>query len=301
MVLLFGYNAFDQILDKERYDHFRCLAFSSHLIESAKIDLSTHRYLQDLLEEFNIKFELLYRKEQAKSVIHALSHFANCIKNYEPAFRYSTFEFESTVASLTRLIHNENAPTIEFLRNLDLLKQTWLIMSDSSLRPDLKAFDQNINVHLDSLAPIVKKFVVESTNRRSYNLFKTMIYGRQRFSSDHVNIFRRTHDGCLLYKKNNLPIIGFLETVISFTNDDEPLLVIRPVNLISTADSMSINDRIYRCTNVLYGTHRGTTVEATNLQCIIQKLAFRPGTDVKFPPANNTMFFFQYPNRSGST
>ncbi|CAF3707673.1 unnamed protein product [Rotaria socialis] len=198
-------------------------------------------------------------------------------------------------------------------------------MSDSSLRSDPKIFDQNINVSmryaipsrisygnksiirlhkkvkLDSLAPIVKKFVVDSTNQRSYNLFKTIFFERQRFASDHTNMFRRTHDGCLMYKKNNLPAIGFLETIISFTNDDEPVLVIRPVNLISTADSMLINDRIYKCSNVLYGTHHGTIVEATNLNCIIQKLAFRPGTDVKFPSAHNSMFIFQYPNRSGST
>ena len=53
-------SAFDQVLDKERYDHFRCLAFASHLIESAQTDLSTYRDVHDLLEEFNRKFESFY-------------------------------------------------------------------------------------------------------------------------------------------------------------------------------------------------------------------------------------------------
>jgi len=79
MVLLFGYkwvmsswtidyatifyfihSAFAQVLDQEKYDHFRCLAFASHLIEAATIDLSTYHDIRDLLEEFNAKFESLY-------------------------------------------------------------------------------------------------------------------------------------------------------------------------------------------------------------------------------------------------
>jgi len=34
---------------------------------------------------------------------------------------------------------------------------------------------------------------------------------------------------------------------------------------------------------------------------IIQKLAFRRGIDIRFPPIHDSMFFFQYPNRSEST
>ncbi|CAF0842181.1 unnamed protein product [Rotaria sordida] len=242
--------AFDQVLDEQRYDHFRCLAFAAHLIESSKIDLATHQDVRSLLEEFNRKFESLYTKQHAKPVIHALNHFADNIKNYGPAFRYSTFEFEATVGSL---------------------------------------------------APDVKKFVTKYTGGRSYNLFKTIFVEQQRFTSDPIDIFRRTHDGCLMYNRKNIPAIGFLEIIISFDNGNEPVLVIRPVNLLATADTISINNRIYKCTNVLYGTYHETALEVTNLDCIIQKLAFRRGINVKFPPVPNSMFFFQYPNRSGST
>ncbi|KAF9756179.1 hypothetical protein NGRA_3287 [Nosema granulosis] len=156
-------------------------------------------------------------------------------------------------------------------------------------------------VHINSLDGHVKYFVIKCTDRRPHQLFKTIFVDQQRFTYDRIDIFRKTHDGCLMYKRNNVPAIGFLETIISFDKDQEPVLVIRPVNLISTADSMSINGQIYRCTNVLYGTYHGTSLEIANLESIIQKLAFRPGHDVKFLPVPNSMFFFQYPNRSGST
>ncbi|CAF1117040.1 unnamed protein product [Adineta steineri] len=327
MVLLFGYNAFDHVLDQERYNHFKCLAFASHLIEAAKIDQSTYRDVHDLLEEFNTKFESLYTKKQAKPVIHALNHFAECMNNYGPAFRYSTFEFESTVATLTRLVHNGNTPTIELLRNLDLLRQTWLSLFDlsSSSSSELRIFDQQITsnvrqsipvnllsseqnpirlhkiILLSSLPHDINHFVIKYCGQRPYQLFKTVFFKQKRLSSDHSGIFGKTHDGCLMYKRNNVLAIGFLQIIISFYNCDQPVLVIRPVTLISTSDSLSINGRTFKCTNVLYGTCDGTVLEASDLGCIIQKLAFRPGTDIKFPPARNSMFFFQYPNLTGST
>ena len=88
-----------------------------------------------------------------------------------------------------------------------------------------------------------------------------------------------------------MPTISFLEAITSFNNYTEPTLVILPVSLISTGDSLSINGLIVRCTNVLYGTCSGTILEATNLECIIQKLAFRPGNDIKFPPVRNSIYF----------
>jgi len=104
-----------------------------------------------------------------------------------------------------------------------------------------------------------------------------------------------------MYWTNNSIAIGFAEAVIYFNNSNESLLIIRPVNLLSTADSISINNRIFKCTNVLYGTCHGTMLEVITLKSIIQKLAFRRGIDIRFPPIHDSMFFFQYPNRSEST
>ncbi len=205
------------------------------------------------------------------------------------------------------------------------MQQTWIATSDPSFPFEMKIFDQQINasmrrtipsrlshtnqqmirfykkVQFNSLDSDVRKCVIKYTNNRSYNLFKTVFFEQQRFASDRTDVYRKTNDGCLMYNLNNSPAIGFLQTIISFNNDDEPILIIRPVNLLSTADSMIINQRIYRCTNVLYGTTYGTTLEVINLESIIQKLAFRPGSDIKSPPVKDSMFFFQYPNLSGST
>lgn len=56
----FNFSAFDQVLEKDRYDHFRCLAFAAHLIESTKVDQNTYSDVKYLLEEFYINFELFY-------------------------------------------------------------------------------------------------------------------------------------------------------------------------------------------------------------------------------------------------
>ena len=95
-----------------------------------------------------------------------------------------------------------------------------------------------------------------------------------------------------MYMKNDVPGIGFLETIVSLKTNNESALIIRPVNLISTGDTLSIEGQVYRCTNLLDGSYGGTTLEVINLNSIVQKLVFRPGTDIKSPPCQNSMFFF---------
>ena len=55
---------------------------------------------------------------------------------------------------------------------------------------------------------------------------------------------------------------------------------------------MQLNNRTFRCTNVLYGTCCGTILEIIDPKSIIQKLAFRRGVSVNFPPTPNSIFFF---------
>jgi hypothetical protein len=136
------------------------------------------------------------------------------------------------IATLTRLVHNGNTPTVELLRNIDLLQQTWLSISDSSL-PELKLFDQQINstmrqavptnlsythqnqirfhkkMSLSALVPDVSNFVIKYCTQRPYILFKTVFVKQNRFSSDRIDILRKIHDGCLMYMRNNVPAIGF--------------------------------------------------------------------------------------------
>jgi hypothetical protein len=229
------------------------------------------------------------------------------------------------IATLTRTVHNGNKPTIELLRNIDLLQQTWLATSDSSFPPEMQLFDRQIHsstrlaipTHLlhfrhptvrlhkklmpTSLPTDVHNFVLQCVGIRSSTLFKTLYIDRQRYSADGTDDSRVTHDGCVLYEDNGTAKVGFLEAVIRFENQYELALVIRPVNLSSAADILAIAGRIFKCTNVLYGKLDGSTLELTRVKCLIQKLAFRTDANSNRDSPSNSMFFFQFPNLQAST
>lgn len=216
---------------------------------------------------------------------------------------------------------------MELLNNLDLLQQTWLATTDPSFPPEMKLFDhqihcnmrysipsqlsdlhqsqQKIRVHkklfIASLAKDVSDFVVEFTHGRSYELYRTILIDNQRYSADSINTKRSTHDGCVLYENSGAPGVGFLETIVKLIDLNDFALIIRPVILHSTADILPMNNRIYSCTNVLYGTSHGSSIIVINHTCLMQKLAFRMGTNSDFPSHDKSMFFFQFPNRRSST
>ncbi|CAM4839468.1 unnamed protein product [Rotaria magnacalcarata] len=171
--LLFGFLIFNEILIPERYDHFRCLAFAAHLIEASTHDQSTHHDIHDLLHEFYTRFELLYTKKQAKPVIHALSHFADTVKIYGPGHNYSTFDFESTIATLTRTIHNGPKLTVEMLNNVDLLQQTWLATNDPSFPYEMQLFDLQIHGNIRYPAPTC---LSDLYNQQKARLYKKNVY-----------------------------------------------------------------------------------------------------------------------------
>jgi hypothetical protein len=154
---------------------------------------------------------------------------------------------------------------------------------------------------INSLPEDVSNFIFKFADDRSYLIFKTIFVNQQRYSADSINIHRTTHDGCVLYDKNDVAAVGFLEAIIHFVDDDEISILIRPVILYSTADTLSINNRLYKCTNILYGTTHGSSIEAIHYKSLIQKLAFRYGTNLNFPPLVQSMFFFQFPNLRSST
>lgn len=95
-----------------------------------------------------------------------------------------------------------------------------------------------------------------------------------------------------MYIKDGSIRIAFMEVAVCFENSSKSFLVIRPVNLLSTGDSMLLNSRIFRCTNILYGTCRGTALEIIDRESIIQKLAFRREVNVNFPSIPDSMFSF---------
>ncbi len=147
---------------------------------------------------------------------------------------------------------------------------------------------------INLLAEDVSNFILGFTGNRSYFIFKTIFINQQRYSADPINIHRRTHDGCVLYDKNGEAVVGFLEAIVHFVDDNEFSLLIRPVILSSTADHLSINNHSYKCTNVLYGTANGSSIQVIHYKSLIQKLAFRYGTDLNFPFLVGSMFFFSF-------
>ena len=156
-------------------------------------------------------------------------------------------------------------------------------------------------ISIASLATDVSDFISKFAGDRTYVLYRTIFVSRQRCSADPINIYRSTHDGCVLYDSNDVSAVGFLQATIHFIDNNELSLIIRPVILYSTSDTLSIDDRVYSCTNVLYGTAHGSSTEAIHYKFLIQKLAFRFGRNPNFPPLVNSMFFFQFPNLHRST
>ena len=52
------------------------------------------------------------------------------------------------IAALTKTVHNGNKPTIELLKNIDLLQQTWLATTDASFSPQMQLFDRQIHSNM---------------------------------------------------------------------------------------------------------------------------------------------------------
>jgi hypothetical protein len=82
---------------------------------------------------------------------------------------------------------------------------------------------------------------------------------------------------------------------IHFIDNNELLLFIRSVILHSTADTLSLSDRIYEYTNVLHGTSHGSLVDVVHRKFLIQKLAFKYRRDLNFLPLVKSMFFLNFP------
>ncbi len=156
-------------------------------------------------------------------------------------------------------------------------------------------------VSLNSLKEDISNYIINFTGARSYLIFKTIFVNGQRYSADPIDVRRITHDGCILYAKNNIPAVGFIEAVVHFLVEDEIFIIIRPVILYATADTLSINNHLYKCNNILYGTSNGSSMESADYRSLIQKLAFRYGINSNFPALPQSMIFFQFPNLRSST
>jgi hypothetical protein len=65
---LLSYRIFEQILEKERYDHLKALAFVAHMVESQYLSVSTHKDIEFLAAYLDERFASLY-------TVRRINHF----------------------------------------------------------------------------------------------------------------------------------------------------------------------------------------------------------------------------------
>lgn len=84
---------------------------------------------------------------------------------------------------------------------------------------------------------------------------------------------------------------GFMEVVVCCDSSNKLFLVIRSVNLLSTVDTLLFDNRTFRYTSILYGTHSETALETIDLESLLEKLVFRLEINVNFSSELDSIFF----------
>ncbi|CAF3982771.1 unnamed protein product [Rotaria sp. Silwood1] len=279
MILLFGYSAFENFLDQERFIHLKVLAFIAHLVEEQNLSENSHQDIKYLARYFNEKFASLY-----------------------------------TVSSFARTIHGGFAPLRELIKNIDLCRQSSIHVSSTSFSTIAKEYVSgifssrqiifkhedalpNIKLH-QKITPPPSNFFQKFPNSSSSNVlfYKTLFLDRLRFSADDFTVPRHSNDACILYQtKKNYNSIGFILFIIHFIDKNEIYLFLNKVKLISTADTVDIQGRNFRCNNILKGVVVPDSTTIIQPSQILQKLAFRPISNDD-PTASKAFVFCRYPN-----
>ncbi|CAF2690238.1 unnamed protein product [Rotaria sp. Silwood2] len=217
IILLFGYSVFEGFLDQERYAHLKALAFIAHIVEAQYLSSDAHKDVEYLASYFDKKFAFLYTDRHVVPVIHSIRHFYSCIRDYGPMFNYSTFSFESTMASFSGTIHGGSAPITELIKNIDLYRQSSICISSSSFPTKGKEYVSricssprqitsnyqddlaNIRLHKKLTSP-PSNFFGQWSNLSQSNIFfyKTLFINDLRFSADDFTTIRHSNDAYAL-------------------------------------------------------------------------------------------------------
>jgi hypothetical protein len=219
------------------------------------------------------------------------------------------------IASFLRTVHGKSTTAAELIKNVDLYRQASLYASSSTFPITGKeyicrissSFRRITSLDLDN-TPRVKlyqKISSSSSNlgslwphsiRSNITLYKTLFLNNLRFSADDFTTIRRSNDACVLYEsRKNQYSIGFILCIGHLVEKNEIYLLLNKVNISSTADTLNIRGRTFKCTNIMQGTVVSESTIIINPSGIIQKLAFRPDHG-KTETESNTFVFFQYPN-----
>jgi hypothetical protein len=201
------------------------------------------------------------------------------------------------------------------IKNVDLYRQASLDASSSTFPLTGKeyicrissSFRHITSVHIDD-APKVKLYNKISPSscdlvslwphsiRSNIILYKTLFLNNLRFSADDFTTIRHSNDGCVLYEsRKNQYSVGFILCIGHLVDTNEIYLLLKKVNISSTADTLNIRGRTFKCTNIMEGTVLPDSNVMIKPSSVIQKLAFRPNHDIT-QTRSNTFVFFQYPN-----
>jgi hypothetical protein len=200
------------------------------------------------------------------------------------------------------------------IKNIDLYRQASICISSSfptkgkeyvsRICSSPRQINFNYQDHLANIKLYQKitsppsNFFVRCSNLSQTNTFfyKTLFINDLRFSADDFTIQRRSNNACILYKpKNNSHSIGFILCIVHSLDKNEIYLLLNKVKIVSTADTLNIQGRDFKCNNILKGLVVADSTTIVQPFQIIEKLAFRPVFNDD-QSVSNTFVFFRYPN-----
>lgn len=107
-VLFYGWICFEGLLETERFNNFKSLAYVISMLSARHIPENL-RQVELEMDKFLDKFSQIYGKNEEFMFhlqIHYLSHFVDMVKAYGPLHVWSSFFTESTYGMLVKNIHS---------------------------------------------------------------------------------------------------------------------------------------------------------------------------------------------------
>ncbi|CAF3322538.1 unnamed protein product [Rotaria sp. Silwood2] len=144
MIDLCSCRSFKNFIPDNKYQLLKTLAFAAHIGEARFVTAEMVDEMNTLLDEFDLRLSNLYSRKDMVSVVHAVSHLAECVAKAGPMSNWNAFSFESIMGSFSRNINSAAVLSTEFQNSLELLHQAWLAVKSSSFSADGKLFVKQI-------------------------------------------------------------------------------------------------------------------------------------------------------------
>lgn len=233
---------------------------------------------------------------------------------------FSDFQLYYLIASFSRTIHGPWTILVELIRNIDLLRQSALILSTCTFPSSGKVFVDRINSSTRQAFPtslggmskgrLHSRLLTRSSNLislfrdagySSISFYKTLFTDGVHFNAHDVSVFYRSSDACVLDKPTtDIFSIGFVECLAYIHDSNDICIVLMKTEIYCTGDTLDIQRRVIRCTNVSTGSILLSSSVIIRPSRIVRKLAFRRCSN-NAASVSNTFLFFQYPNVQQST